>query len=177
MSLKILYTLIFSFLLLAGCSTSGQTEEETQVVYDPEFPSELIDFKAYKANPVFKGSDDSTTWDEEIRERGFIIKEDSTWYMWYTGYTRKTGDNKKYLGLAISTDGLKWERYQKNPIHKSIWVEDVFVLKSDSTYYMFAESKGDTAHLLTSRNRIDWKDKGRLDIRLKNGKPIEKGAF
>lgn len=42
---------------------------------------------------------------------------------------------------------------------------------------MFAESKDDIAHLLTSTDRIRWKDQGAIDIRLKNGSPISKGPY
>jgi beta-1,2-mannobiose phosphorylase / 1,2-beta-oligomannan phosphorylase len=165
--------LLLSGVLFAACNGSAKKED----LADDEFPSELVNFKADVANPVFKGTGDSLTWDEKIRERGFIIREDSTYYMWYTGYTKKTGNQIKYLGLATSPDGLKWTRHSGNPIYKKIWVEDVFVTKSDSTYYMFAESRGDTSHLLTSRNRIDWEEQGPLDIRLKSGKPIGPGPF
>jgi hypothetical protein len=51
------------------------------------------------------------------------------------------------------------------------------VLKEGKTYYMFAESKDDIAHLLTSTDRIHWKDQGAIDIRLKNGSPLSKGPY
>jgi predicted GH43/DUF377 family glycosyl hydrolase len=165
--------LLFCFLLscLASCNekkSSGETNA---------FPAELVNFKPYEANPLFTGTGDSTTWDEKIRERGFILKEDSLYYMWYTGYTKKTGNSIKFLGLATSPDGISWKRFSDKPIHTSIWLEDVFVLKSDSTYYMFAESRGDTAHLLTSQDRVKWIAQGALDIRKKDGNPISEGAF
>jgi predicted GH43/DUF377 family glycosyl hydrolase len=166
--------LLFVSVLFAGCGGSDKKQETKESI---EFPSEIVNFKAYANNPIFRGTGDSTIWDEKIRERGFILKEDSTYYMWYTGYTKRDGDKIKYLGLATSTDGLKWTRNPGNPIHKSLWVEDVFVLKSDSMYYMFAESRGDSAHLLTSSDKISWKDQGALDIRLTNGKPVEKGPY
>lgn len=173
------YQLLLSLLcsLFMSCNSSNKNIEESQETDSLEFPSELVNFKAYEHNPVFKGTGDSLSWDEKIRERGFILKEDSTYFMWYTGYTKKNGEQMKYLGLATSPDGLEWTRFAKNPIHKSIWVEDVNVLKVNSTYYMFAESRGDTAHILTSIDKINWKDQGAIDIRLTNGKPIEKGPF
>ena len=170
---KIYWFLLLNCLILAGCGKSDQAGDQTA----DEFPEELVSFKPHDGNPVFKGTGDSTLWDEKIRERGYIIKEDSTYYLWYTGYDRKRGKNMKYLGLATSPDGFTWTRYAGNPIHRSIWVEDVFVMKHDSLYYMFAESRGDSAHLLTSSDRINWQDKGALDIRTKNGKPIEKGPY
>ena len=68
------------------------------------FPSALTDFIAYKNNPVFAGTG-TDTWDQKIRERGYILREDGMYYMWYTGYK---GDEavEKHLGLATSTDGL-----------------------------------------------------------------------
>lgn len=172
MTINRIYLLLLSGLLSWGCGADKKQDAEID-----EFPAAVTNFKAYDANPVFTATGDSTTWDQKIRERGFILKEDSTYYMWYTGYTRKTGDQIKYLGLATSPDGIEWTRYANNPIHKSLWVEDVFVFKSDSTYYMFAESRGDTMHLLTSVNRIDWKEQGPVDIRMKNGQPIGPGPF
>jgi len=166
------YFLLLAGAMLFGCGGAGKKDSDVK-----EFPSELVEFKAFESNPLFKGTGDSTTWDEKIRERGFILKEDSTYYMWYTGYTKSTGKQMKYLGLATSQDGFKWTRNAGNPIHKSIWVEDVFVTKSDSVYYMFAESRGDTARLLTSIDRTDWKDQGALDIRMMNGNAIGPGPF
>lgn len=159
--------------LLISCGDKKAKEQTSSM----PFPGELVNFVPYEGNPVFSGTGDSTKWDEKIRERGFILKEDSTYYLWYTGYTKKTGNEMKYLGLATSQDGLKWTRNASNPIHSSLWVEDVFVLKQDSLYYMFAESRGDSAHLLISSDRLHWKDQGALDVRMKNGEPIEKGPY
>jgi sucrose-6-phosphate hydrolase SacC (GH32 family) len=96
--------------------------------------------------------------------------------MWYTGYP--IGDKDvKHLGYATSPDGLTWTRYRDNPIYSSGWVEDMSVIKSDGTYYMFAEGRGDTAHLLTSTDRIHWTEQGNLDIRQKNGDRLKAGPF
>jgi len=42
---------------------------------------------------------------------------------------------------------------------------------------MFSEGKGDTAHMLTSTDKVHWAEKGNLDIRLTNGNPISKGPY
>lgn len=139
------------------------------------FPAELTDFVAFKSNPVFAGTG-TDTWDQKIRERGYILREDGTYYLWYTGY--KGDDNvEKHLGLATSPDGITWTRFSDNPIYSSGWVEDMSVIKHDGTYYMFAEGRGDTAHLMTSTNRVNWEEKGPLDIRMSDGRPLSKGAF
>jgi len=139
-----------------------------------EFPNELVHVVPYQKNPVFSGTD-TTTWDRHIRERGWILNEDGEYHMWYTGYIKE--DSEKHLGYATSKDGLIWARYPSNPIYSSGWVEDVCVIKSGGTYYMFSEGRGDTAHLLTSTDRIHWAEQGNLDIRMMNGTPISPGPF
>ena len=140
------------------------------------FPSELVNFVPYKNNPVFTGAGPND-WDKQIRERGYILKEGNTYHLWYTGYSNSSKDPRRFLGYATSSDGINWNRFSKNTIHENDWVEDMYVVKSANTYYMFAEGQGDTAHLLTSTDKIHWDEKGPLDIRQKNGSPIAKGAF
>ena len=144
---------------------------------DPRFPVELVEFDNYEKNPVFSGSG-TNTWDQVVRERGYILREGDIYHMWYTGYQKKDGeDTESHLGYATSGDGLKWTRYKENPIFDSCMVEDMCVIKSGGSYYMFAEGRQDIAHLLISIDRIHWKDQGALDIRYKNGKPLSKGPF
>lgn len=166
--MKTLIWFIALIFLFTGCRNKT-------VSYTEKFPPELTCFKAIKNNPVFSGTG-TGTWDQKIRERGYILREDGIYYLWYTGYNGNE-EVEKHLGLATSTDGLTWTRYKDNPIHDSGWVEDMSVIKHDSTYYMFAEGRGDTAHMLTSTDRIHWEEKGPLDIRKKDGSPLSKGSF
>ena len=53
----------------------------------------------------------------------------------------------------------------------------MMVVKKDGTYYMFAEGMDDIAHLLTSTDKIHWKEEGDLDIRYVNGQPLSKGPY
>ncbi|MCS6850216.1 MAG: hypothetical protein NZ700_03480 [Gemmataceae bacterium] len=137
------------------------------------FPGELVRFVPYQANPVFKG--EPGRWDAIIRERGWIMRDDGVWKLWYTGYDQK--DGTRLLGYATSPDGIQWTRHPRNPLVRDHWVEDMMVVKHDGTYYMFAEGARDRAQLLTSPNGIDWTLKGRLDVRLKNGSPIPDGPY
>lgn len=141
------------------------------------FPKELTDFEPYSGNPVFAGTGNPDTWDEKIRERGFVMNENGKYYLWYTGYDQKTGKQMKYLGLATSDDGLTWTRYGNSPVYRERWVEDMFVLKDEGTYYMFAESRDDIPRLFISSDRVNWKDRGRLDVRNVNGTPISDGPY
>ena len=138
------------------------------------FPSELVNFKAYAENPVFTGTN-LDTWDKQIRERGFILKGGPNYHLWFTGYS--PASPTKFLGYALSKDGIHWNRFSKETIHPGQWVEDMCVVKSGKTYYMFAEGEGDIAHMLVSKDRVHWQEKGNLDIRNVDGSPIRKGAY
>lgn len=137
-------------------------------------PPELIRLTPYESNPVFEGAGPGH-WDEFIRERGWILREDDGYHLWYTGYS--SGDNAMKLGYATSPDGIVWTRHPDNPIYTEHWVEDMTVVKQGDTYYMFAEGRNDEAHLLTSKDRVHWERRWRLDVRLTNGDPIPPGPY
>lgn len=158
---------IFLWILVVGFTNQKIYAQNT-------FPFELVNFKAYPENPIFTGTN-VDTWDKQIRERGFILKERPNYHLWFTGYS--PASTTKFLGYATSKDGIRWERFSKETIHPGLWVEDMCVVKSGKTYYMFAEGEGDIAHMLVSKDRIHWQEKGNLDIRKVDGSPIRKGAY
>src|SRR5688572_5046843 len=138
-----------------------------------KFLPELVKFVPLRQQPIFTAADGQ--WDAMIRERGWIMKDDGLWKLWYTGYADKKGP--RMLGFATSKDGLAWERHSSNPIHKDDWVEDMMVVKDGGKYWMFAEGADDQAHLLVSDDGVKWKRIGKLDIRMKNGQPIAPGPY
>ena len=138
------------------------------------FHAELVNFKEYSENPIFTGTN-LDTWDKQMRERGFILKEGPNYHLWFTGYS--PASPTKFLGYATSKDGIHWKRFSKETIHPGQWVEDMCVVKSGKTYYMFAEGEGDIAHMLVSTDRVHWQEKGNLDIRNVDGSSIRKGAY
>jgi predicted GH43/DUF377 family glycosyl hydrolase len=167
------FSRLFLFILAIAairCSSSKSMQQLSAT----EFPPELVQFTEYAKNPVFTGTGNDT-WDKQIRERGYILKEKDGYHLWYTGYS--SASPTKYLGYATSQDGLSWKRFQPTPLLDSNWVEDIYVVKSGKTYRMFAEGRGDTAHYLISSDRIHWKEMGPLDIRKTNGTTINPGAF
>ena len=139
-----------------------------------EFPRELVQFKAISEKPVFTGTGQET-WDKQIRERGFILKEGKQYHLWYTGFS--PASPLKLLGYATSKDGLAWQRTSSQSIHPGQWVEDVCVLRWKGNYYMFAEGEGDIAHMLISKDRVHWEEQGNLDIRMRDGSPIKPGPY
>ncbi|MFC2116276.1 glycosylase [Bacteroidota bacterium] len=174
--MKNICQIIILFLLLSGCRQTTSTSKDAGLKTDTSlFPTEIVDFIPYENNPVFTGSG-TDTWDQLIRERGYILLENGIYHMWYTGY-RKGPDEEMHLGYASSVDGLEWTKYENNPIFDLGWVEDVYVVKSDSTYYMFAEGREDIAHMLTSTDLIHWEEHGPLDVRYTNGEPLSEGAY
>src|SRR5512135_770440 len=138
-----------------------------------DFPRSLVAWRPVAANPVFQGAGDDA-WDRKIRERGYILVEDGTFHLWYTGYNDDRSATK-FLGHATSPDGLRWTRDPANPIFTKSWVEDVCVLHRDGIYYLFAEGRNDIAHQLTSPDGLHWTDLGTLDIRKTDGTPIGPG--
>jgi predicted GH43/DUF377 family glycosyl hydrolase len=168
-------SIILSILFGLACNNPS-SRTKTNISATSLFPSEIVSFTPYKINPVFSGTG-MDTWDEEIRERGYILKEGNRYHLWYTGY-RKNGDDKTmHLGYATSPDGYNWTRYNTNPIFNENWVEDMMVIKSDNVYYMFAEGRDDIAHMLSSTDKIHWKEHGPLQIRYSNGEPLSKGPY
>lgn len=165
---KISWLFLLGF-VFAECNTT----KKSSLTADG-FASGMVHFIPYKGNPVFAATG-TNTWDKEIRERGYILKEEGVYHLWYTGYTNI--DSVKWLGYATSPDGLTWTRNRDNPIYNLGWVEDMCVVKSNDIYYMFAEGRGDTAHMLTSTDRIHWTEQGNLDIRKTDGSSISKGSY
>lgn len=139
------------------------------------FPTELVDVTYTRPDSVFGGRDGY--WDENLRERAWIMREGNIWRMWYTGYSDSGRAPIRRLGLAVSRDGFTWRRYQDGPLLEDEWVEDPMVLHHDRRYYMVAEGRNDRAGLLESEDGISWVSRGRLDIRKTNGEPIEPGPF
>ena len=158
-----------------GCSPSSTTTEMGTTGDSDLFPDELVSFVPHESNPLFSGTG-KDTWDEAIRERGFILKEGDGYHLWYTGF-RKNRNEMMMLGYATSPDGIQWTRYANNPIFTDNWVEDMLVLKRDSLYYMFAEGRNDIAHMLTSTDKITWTDHGSLEISQANGEPLSSGPY
>jgi predicted GH43/DUF377 family glycosyl hydrolase len=181
MKTHIVYLVIVTIVLIGCNRTPKKSNKESNIAIEAStysnsipFPTELTDFISFAENPIFTGTD-SATWDQKIRERGFILKEEDTFHMWYTGF--RTERKSLSLGYASSQDGISWTRYLENPIFNESWTEDMMVLKVADTYHMFAEGKGDIAHRLTSSDRINWIDHGPLDMRSANGSPLSEGPY
>jgi hypothetical protein len=153
----------------AAAEPSALAASEPRTGTDREFPPELVTWSPRQGNPIFTAGGPGH-WDVKIRERGWILRDDNQWRLWFTGYDGSR-ESIKQLGYATSHDGIHWSRAAMNPIYRDHWVEDMCVVVHDDSYYMFAEgAKDNHAELLTSKDGIDWKWVGPLDVRKSDGK-------
>jgi len=89
---------------MSGCKNKNETSSDNDKTSSNTsilFPTELVDFIPIEQNPVFKGTG-TDTWDKNIRERGYILKEDDGYKMWYTGFDGSE-DPTMHLGYATPT--------------------------------------------------------------------------
>jgi len=142
----------------------------------------FVQFKPSANNPILlpgpKGS-----WDENVRERGWVLYENGVYHLWYGGWQGEYIHSEPRLvklGYAYSSDGVNWTKYAGNPIYTETWVEDMTVLKDGNTYYMYAEDEnsddgnGATIDLYTSTDKINWTRYGTV-LAPDDGKGWEKG--
>jgi predicted GH43/DUF377 family glycosyl hydrolase len=174
LSVKVTQQFFLVLGVLMACSRSDRSADETSTQAIEAAP-EMVAFEVAVQNPVFTGTG-GDTWDEKIRERGYILRDDSIYHMWYTGF-RDEEDPQMKLGYATSVDGIRWVRYPANPIYDATWTEDMMVIKVDTTFVMVAEGENDVAHRLTSGDGVHWTEHGSLDIRYVDGRPLSEGPY
>ena len=94
------------------------------------------------SNPVIACSGSGS--DKYIREIGNILYESGEpsrkYKTFYTGYEVGRNTDEK-IHYAYSEDGKVWTKSSSNPVISARRAEDPFVVKSGSTYYLFAEDK------------------------------------
>lgn len=99
------------------------------------------------ANPVMQVGL-SSEWDNGFLEGPSVIKDGSTYKMWYCGYDAVVDgngtDGNANIGYATSPDGINWTKYAANPIlttvgstWESVNVQDPHVIKEGNQYYMW----------------------------------------
>ncbi|MEK6645230.1 MAG: hypothetical protein AABY84_00935 [Candidatus Firestonebacteria bacterium] len=106
-------------------------------------------WKKEATNPILqKGLPGS--WDVFGAHIGSIIKHGDLWYCYYSGWNgnEMVDDTETIaieIGLAISKDGIKFKKYDGNPVfckgEKGEWdqqaVDDPWVIKIDDTFHMW----------------------------------------
>jgi predicted GH43/DUF377 family glycosyl hydrolase len=103
---------------------------------------------------------DSGSWDDYSVAPGIVIKEGDNYKMYYNGYHDQYG--KWNIGLAISADGIHWEKYSE-PIltadDQEYQIGVSSVLNVNNTYYLYYSVRHTpyyTISLATSSDGIHW---------------------
>ena len=131
---------------------------------------------AVRREPALHGTGQDT-WDHEIRERGFLLREGGLWKLWYTGYDSRKSETKS-LGYATSSDGLRFTRHPRNPIFDGVWTEDVFVVHHGGGYFMFAEgAEGHRAPADLLRRPVAGRSRVRSRSARASGEPLSPGPY
>ena len=75
-----------------------------------------INWTPYANNPVLLAQPGA--WDDQILEQSVVYANGQYW-MWYSGFKGQLQSTTSIsIGLATSTDGIRWTRYAKNPVLK-----------------------------------------------------------
>lgn len=101
-----------------------------------------INWTESSSNPVLS-SGASGSWEESAVYGPSVIKDGSTFKMWYTGYS--STNTTPQIGYATSTDGATWTKYSGNPVltigASTAWdgggVGAPSVIKDGGTYKMW----------------------------------------
>ena len=128
---------------------SGQTNKHS---YDIgyAYSSDGINWTKYSGNPVMvRGT--TNEWDNYFIEGPTVIKDGSTYKMWYAGADGVAGHstfNQVNLGYATSLDGINWIK-NSSPVMlvgaSGTWemhtVQDPCVIKYNGIYYLWYSGK------------------------------------
>ena len=134
--------LLLSVLLLASCNRGEQKL----------IPGKPLFIKCFThtqgPNPALVPWN-SGSWDDRALESGQCFKEGDTYYWYYHAYSEAGPDAGYQIGVAAASNPTgPWTKYQHNPIlevnvdnnWENQYVACPFVIKEDSTYYMWYNS-------------------------------------
>ncbi len=128
--------------------------------------SDGLTWEKYGNTPVLKKGEPGN-WDDRNVSAGAIIKKDNHYFMYYNGRSIAGYPSAPWhIGLAISQDGITWEKYNApiidgdpNSWDRKIGVNDVKIISG--TYYMFYSGMNGINDkkigLAISDDGINWK--------------------
>jgi len=162
-NIKLFLVIFFSILFCSFCKQSFAMEKTTLAL--------MTQIGLYEgSNPVIACGTGSDT-DKYIREIGNALYEEdeasAKYKIFYTGYNSDRNTDEK-IHYAYSEDGETWTKCTSNPVIDDRRAEDPYVVKSGSTYYLFAEDKeaGVEVHGVIRRwhssDCITWSDDGQI---------------
>ncbi len=115
----------------------------------------------------------SSPWDREHVSSPSIFEENGQWYLFYSG----NGDIFWSLGLALSQDGITWQKCSNNPIIMS--AAGPHIIKVGATYYLYFHSptglKVTQTDLLNGCDTI-WSSPQAFSPRMTDPSPLQVGG-
>jgi predicted GH43/DUF377 family glycosyl hydrolase len=138
------YIMYYTGVNAAGVQRIGMATSTDRVTWTKYNDPATTDQSFANSDPVFQPNSEKGAWDAAWVQQPRVFQTADGWIMIYRGVSDSRGTNMK-LGLAISTDGIHWERYSGNPIFqprdikgaRQFWFTNV-ILKDD-VIYLFVE--------------------------------------
>ncbi len=102
----------------------------------------------------------SSEWDSYAVTDGVVLKEDNSYKMYYRG--TNVHDGYAAIGLAISSDGINWEKYSNpvmTPEGNEIAIGPEDIIKVNSEYYIYYNMLNNgklSVGLAFSSDGINW---------------------
>ncbi len=127
--------------------------------------AESLDGLSWHVNadgPVLKAGE-SGSWDDNSVGMGYVFK-DKDYYRFYYAGTREPHTGKRQIGLAVSKNGIDWQKYPE-PVLKADEAQHYIgahaVIKIGTTYYMYYEASPGKGYkfkiyLATSTDGVHW---------------------
>ena len=128
-----------------------------------------IRWSKYAGNPVLEGAEE---WEGKMLSPTGVAVVDGLFYLYYWGPGHRTPDKVKRIGLAVSKDGIKWEKkgvvldadppiLNESPAAHGTGVDaaKVFYLREEARWYMLFTGFGAHGHwngLAESVDAIHW---------------------
>lgn len=129
---KLIFNLILSIIIL---TLTGCKQDNSPVP---------LKFKSYEGNPVLVPGEPGS-WDDLLVMNACILENNDTIYLFYTGYAQNM---IKAVGLATSTDGSHFTKYEGNPILEAdqtgfdaYGVSQAEVFKEDSLWVLYFNAR------------------------------------
>ena len=137
------YIMYYSGVGASGIQMIGMATSTDGVTWTKYNDPATTDKPYANSDPIFQPGEKGA-WDASWVHQPRVFQTADGWMMIYRGTSDRNGSTMK-LGLAISTDGIHWERYTGNPIFKpsdikgarQFWFTNA-VLKDD-VIYLFVE--------------------------------------
>jgi len=158
-----LRSLALGCLALAACCSLGKAQEAKappQAKDEPLF--RWVDLQRHPANPLMRAI--PGTWETQWFVVSTAIPVNGRLHLYYEA-SDPTGNAASRLGLALSDDGIRWERYQGNPIwsKQGNWehfLRDVRVYQFDGEpgYRMYYSDGDRHVDLARSTDGVHWQN-------------------